>query len=319
LLTLQKKCARKRTGSAQASALRPSRVESAFGCAAPSQANHIAPAGYDPIDGLASFSATRSARSGPSHRRPPKQGISRANCDAAWPRSTDAEEGSALPKRTSKWFRLNTALRMIALANREKARLGNFRVLRGSWPCDIVQFCCFVRDLATTIDDQMTTVPMPIPGSEFNDFLFASIGEDRNGMLVSVLSGLARSDVDPWQEAAKLAQLPGEVATKELAALIGALPDGAAPSSDPRTIATRLIALLPHRGALSVEPRATTQSAWAVMNSRPWWIYVVFMCFVLGSQFVIASHQLPAKPVNLEVKAAGILSSPVVPPANSGQ
>ena len=68
---------------------------------------------------------------------------------------------------------------------------------------------------------------MSVPGSEFNDFLFAPIGEDRNGMLVSVLSGLARSDVDPWQEAAKLAQLPGEAATKELAALIGALPDGA--------------------------------------------------------------------------------------------
>ena len=80
----------------------------------------------------------------------------------------------------------------------------------------------------------MTTVPIPVPGSEFNNFLFASIGEDRNGMLVSVLSGLARSDVDPWQEAAKLAQLPGETATRELAALIGALPDRASAYPDPR-------------------------------------------------------------------------------------
>src|SRR5664280_2787257 len=109
----------------------------------------------------------------------------------------------------------------------------------------MVRFRCFARDRATTIDDQMTTVPMSIPGTEFNDFLFAPIGEDRNGMLVSVLSGLARSDVDPWQEAAKLAQLPGEAATKELAALIGALLDKAASYPDPRTIATRLIALLP--------------------------------------------------------------------------
>ena len=80
---------------------------------------------------------------------------------------------------------------------------------------------------------------MSVPGSEFNDFLFAPIGEDKNGMLVSVLSGLARSDVDPWQEAAKLAQLPGETATNELAELISALPDRAASSyPDPRTIAT---------------------------------------------------------------------------------
>jgi hypothetical protein len=41
---------------------------------------------------------------------------------------------------------------------------------------------------------------MSLPEAEFNDFLFAPIGEDSNGMLVSVLSGLARLDVDPWQE-----------------------------------------------------------------------------------------------------------------------
>jgi len=69
----------------------------------------------------------------------------------------------------------------------------------------MVQFSRFAQDRATAINDQMTTAPMSVPGSEFNDFLFAPIGEDKNGMLVSVLSGLARSDVDPWQEAAKLA------------------------------------------------------------------------------------------------------------------
>jgi len=183
----------------------------------------------------------------------------------------------------------------------------------------MVQFHCFARDRATAIDDQMTTVPMSIPGLEFNDFLFAPIGEDRNGMLVSVLSGLARSDVDPWQEAAKLAQLPGEAATKELAALIGALPDRAASYQDPRTIATRLITLLPRRFGSSGGPQqAPPRSAWAMMNSRPWWIYVVFMCFVLGTQFLIASYQLPAKSDNMEMKPGNTTPQPA-PPANSGQ
>ena len=137
-------------------------------------------------------------------------------------------------------------------------------------------------------------------------------------MLVSVLSGLARSDVDPWQEAAKLAQLPGETATSELAALIGALPAGAAPSSDLRTIATRLIALLPHqRGANGGPQQGPPHSAWAVMNSRPWWIYVAFMCFVLGTQFVIASHQLPAKLYSVEAKAGSASPPPAL--VNSGQ
>ena len=44
-------------------------------------------------------------------------------------------------------------------------------------------------------------------GSEFDDFLFAPIGEERNGMPLSVVSALARSDLDPWQEAAQLARL----------------------------------------------------------------------------------------------------------------
>ena len=160
---------------------------------------------------------------------------------------------------------------------------------------------------------------MSVPGSEFNDFLFAPIGEDKNGMLVSVLSGLARSDVDPWQEAAKLAQLQGETATRELAALIGALPDRAASYPDPRTIAARLIALLPHPlGGKGGPQQGPPHSAWAVMNSRPWWIYVVFMCFVLGSQLLIASHQQPAKSDHVEMKS-GSTASPPAPPINPGQ
>jgi hypothetical protein len=165
----------------------------------------------------------------------------------------------------------------------------------------------------------MRSVPISVPGSEFNNFLFAPIGEDRNGMLVSALSGLARSDVDPWQEAAKLAQLPGEAATRELAALIGALPDGAAQSSDPGTIAARLVALLPRPPGFNGVPQETRKGAWEAINSRPWWISIVVMGFVLGSQFLTASHQLPAKSGNVEVKAASTISSPVVPPVNSGQ
>lgn len=134
-------------------------------------------------------------------------------------------------------------------------------------------------------------------------------------MLVSVLSGLARSDVDPWLEAAKLAQMPGDTATKELAALIGALPDRAVSFPDPRTIAARLIALLP--GAPGPQ-QVPLHSAWAAVNSRPWWFYVVLMCFVLGSQFLIASRQTPPKPDSVEVKA-GAVTFPPAPPVNSGQ
>lgn len=161
-------------------------------------------------------------------------------------------------------------------------------------------------------------VPISLPPSEFNDFLFAPIGEDRSGMLISVLSGLARSDMDPWQEAAKLAQLPGETAAQRLAALIDALPDRAASYADPRAIATRLVALLPHSPEFNSGSQEMPNSAWAVMNSRPWWVYVLFMSFMLGSQFLIASHQLPTKVDKAVVNASNTVSRPV-PPVNSDQ
>ena len=60
--------------------------------------------------------------------------------------------------------------------------------------------------------------------SEFDDFLYAPIGEDTNGLVLRVLSVLARSDLDPWDEAARLAGVPEKYGTARLTALIAALP-----------------------------------------------------------------------------------------------
>jgi hypothetical protein len=59
----------------------------------------------------------------------------------------------------------------------------------------------------------------PLIGPEFDQFLGASIGEDRNGTGLSVLSALARLDVDPWKEATSLARLPREAAAVRLTEL----------------------------------------------------------------------------------------------------
>ncbi len=105
-------------------------------------------------------------------------------------------------------------------------------------------------------------------GSEFDDFLYAPIGEDRNGMLLSVLSALARSDVDPWQEAARLAGLPVATARQRLASLITALPGKPSVYPDPAMIAARLVALLPSRARPDVPSRKTLPSAGAATNRR---------------------------------------------------
>jgi hypothetical protein len=112
-------------------------------------------------------------------------------------------------------------------------------------------------------------------GPEFDDFLFASVGAEKNGMLLSVLSALARLDIDLWQEAAKLAGLRRETATHRLASLIAELPDGASPYPDPAMIAARLIALLPRP-----TPNPHIPSRKALIR----YMYVIVIAFALCAQ-----------------------------------
>ena len=68
-------------------------------------------------------------------------------------------------------------------------------------------------------------------------------------MPLSVVSALARLEIDPWQEAARLSDLPEDRAVAALDHLIRLLPAPGWDVAETRHIAARLIALLPHRGA----------------------------------------------------------------------
>lgn len=83
--------------------------------------------------------------------------------------------------------------------------------------------------------------------SEFNDFLFAFVGEEKSGLQLTVLSALARLGLDPWEEAARLSELPQENATSALTETIAGLPEGDWKASESRSIAARLVDRLPRR------------------------------------------------------------------------
>ena len=134
------------------------------------------------------------------------------------------------------------------------------------------------------------TVSISGLGSEFDAFLFAPVGEEPSGMLLSVVSALARLDVDPWQEAARLARLPVEAATERLASLIATLPEASGPRWDPGVIATRLIGLLPHTAA-SPSPSSTAVLDAGAANRSQIWVYVVFMVIAMSVQWTASSHQ----------------------------
>jgi len=102
-------------------------------------------------------------------------------------------------------------------------------------------------------------------GSEFNPFLFALIGAEQSGRPLSVVSALARLDLDAWAEAANLSRLPRDIAAHKLSVLLDKFTDVPRIVQDSGAIATRLIALLPnrapaHAGALTRHPRLTART-----------------------------------------------------------
>jgi hypothetical protein len=131
--------------------------------------------------------------------------------------------------------------------------------------------------------------------TDFDEFLFAPIGQDASGMPLTLLSVLARLGLDPWEEAADLARLPAEPAMQRLAARLDAVPHGPAPGPDTVSLATRLIALL-HRAP---KPKVSAPAAQARQNvgkkSRRVNVaiyYLAGLILLLVAQWALASRQL---------------------------
>ena len=158
--------------------------------------------------------------------------------------------------------------------------------------------------------------------SKFDDFLYAPVDEANGGTFLSVLSALARLDVDPWEEAASLARMSRESATQRLASLIGGLPGELLAHLDTRAIAARLIALLPRAASFTAVPREAPPHSGTVTNSRVI-IYVViinliFLAITFGGQYLKADHQLQLQVGHSHVPTASA-SAPKVPPPDFGK
>ena len=91
--------------------------------------------------------------------------------------------------------------------------------------------------------------------SGLNEFLFAAVGTETNGMTLSVLSVFARLGHDPWREAGRLAGLPKLEATESLARTIAGMPTSIWPLPAATEIASRLVALLPRQSVKSGQDR----------------------------------------------------------------
>jgi hypothetical protein len=136
--------------------------------------------------------------------------------------------------------------------------------------------------------------------SEFNDFLFASVGEEKSGIQLTVLSALTRLGFDPWGEAARLSDLSNESAGLALAAAIARLPEGDWKASDARAIATRLIGRLPKRTPAAAPAASPFAERMREKTVKPgigmWWAAVLVALLLLGSFYRSADHTAAPAP-----------------------
>ncbi|MFD1342259.1 hypothetical protein [Litorisediminicola beolgyonensis] len=123
---------------------------------------------------------------------------------------------------------------------------------------------------------------------EFDRFLHASVGEDRNGYAVTVLSTLARLGLDPWKETDELVMLGHDAAQARLGRLLARFRDVPALASDHGRIARDLSQLLPEKPKSGAMQRAastvcggrpeTSGAIWTVIAL----IFVLFQMFMVG-------------------------------------
>lgn len=95
--------------------------------------------------------------------------------------------------------------------------------------------------------------------TQYDAFLFAPLCED-DEITLTVLSILARQDLNPWQEAAALAHLSKDQAINSLASKIWKSNSERWSPSEASILAMRLIELLPSQGSHSSSPVAELPS-----------------------------------------------------------
>ena len=81
---------------------------------------------------------------------------------------------------------------------------------------------------------------------KYDKFLQSSVGDDRRGTGVTVLSMLARLGVDPWREASDLAAMPESSARKRLDALMARFGDVPSWVPSRNDVISRLLSFLPN-------------------------------------------------------------------------
>jgi hypothetical protein len=178
--------------------------------------------------------------------------------------------------------------------------------LAGSLACIHISPCLHPVELPHDIQENpvATSDVTALQRSDLNEFLFADVGLEANGMTLSVVSVFARQGSDPWSEAGRLAALPKLEATNSLAQTIAAMPRGLWDLTAAGVIADRLIGLLPARPVMGLRrPR----SRWPAARN-----VVVLVCIALAVGFAFMGTMRRAPPFSFDGSDVASFTTPAV-------
>lgn len=120
---------------------------------------------------------------------------------------------------------------------------------------------------------------------DYDPFLYAFVGKDRAGSAVTVLSALARLELDPWKEAAELASLRRDAAGARLGLLLSRCRDVPALVQDSQSVAQKLAGLLPDRkGRTATDDDAPARR----FSMSPGMIWAILAVLFLVSQMMFS-------------------------------
>ena len=105
-------------------------------------------------------------------------------------------------------------------------------------------------------------------------------------MRLSVISALARMNVDPWEEAARLATLSARDAQETLISTLNRFPGNGQQSAETEILAARLVALLP-KSDKPATAKASTSAAERPQRNIFW---LVWLCLAIVLS-LLSPHQ----------------------------
>ena len=119
---------------------------------------------------------------------------------------------------------------------------------------------------------------------DLDPFLFAVVREERDGIPLSTISALTQLDLDPWDEAGRLAGLAKGDAVEQLTRLLLRLPGPRRPPAEEvRQIAIVLIDLLPRASWIGKPAETRDTGSATTLRDRAFWV----ICCVLVATAVL--------------------------------